>query len=98
MWSAKTLEEHRRIPRRCQCAGWTTWQFTPSSRGHEGIVKLLVENGADINAQGGEYGSALQGASSGGHEAIVKLLVEMGVRRKESTAMHSRGRLLEGTK
>ena len=30
-----------------------------SNAGHEAIVKLLIENGADLNAQGGEYGNAL---------------------------------------
>jgi ankyrin repeat protein len=47
-----------------------------SSGGHEAIVKLLLEKGADVNAQGGDYGNALQAASSEGHEAIVKLLLE----------------------
>ena len=36
------------------------------------------EKGADVNAQGGEYGNALQAASDGGHEAIEKLLIEKG--------------------
>ncbi|KAJ5320720.1 hypothetical protein N7476_003722 [Penicillium atrosanguineum] len=41
---------------------------------HE-IVKLLLDKGADINAQGGEHGSALQAASSKGHHEIIKLLL-----------------------
>ena len=45
-----------------------------SCHGHETIVKLLLENKADVNMQGGLYGNALQAASFGGHEAIVKLL------------------------
>ncbi|KAK7219748.1 hypothetical protein V2G26_007751 [Clonostachys chloroleuca] len=49
-----------------------------SQEGHETIVQLLVEKGADINAQGGEYGNALQAASQEGHETIVQLLVEKG--------------------
>jgi hypothetical protein len=28
------------------------------------VVKLLLEAGADVNAQGGKYGSALRAASS----------------------------------
>jgi ankyrin repeat protein len=40
-------------------------------------VKLLLEKGADVNAQGG-YGNALQAASVGGHEGIMKLLLEKG--------------------
>jgi hypothetical protein len=46
--------------------------------GHEAIVHFLVENGADVNSQGGECGNALWAASSEGHEAIVGLLVEWG--------------------
>jgi ankyrin repeat protein len=46
--------------------------------GHEAIAKLLIEKGADVNAQGGFYGNALQAASYEGHEAIAKLLIEKG--------------------
>jgi hypothetical protein len=31
------------------------------------MVKLLVSKGADVNAQGGYYGNALQAVSYGGH-------------------------------
>jgi ankyrin repeat protein len=41
-------------------------------------VNLLLEKGADVNAQGGEYGNALPAASFGGHEAIANLLLENG--------------------
>ena len=41
-------------------------------------VKLLVDKGADVNAQGGFYGTALQAASGGGYEEIVQLLVDKG--------------------
>ena len=41
-------------------------------------MKMLLENGAEVNAEGGEYGNALQAASYGGNEAIVKLLLENG--------------------
>ncbi|KAF2677730.1 hypothetical protein K458DRAFT_279074, partial [Lentithecium fluviatile CBS 122367] len=37
---------------------------------------LLLREGADVNAQGGAYGNALQAASSGGHEQVVKLLLK----------------------
>ena len=49
-----------------------------SSRGNKAIVKLLLEKGVDVNAEGGEYGNALQAALFGGNEAIVKLLLENG--------------------
>jgi ankyrin repeat protein len=41
-------------------------------------VTLLLEKGADVNAQGGHYGNALQAASGGGHDSIVTLLLEKG--------------------
>ncbi|KAH8695893.1 ankyrin repeat-containing domain protein [Phaeosphaeriaceae sp. PMI808] len=43
-----------------------------------GVVKLLLEKGADVHAQGGWYGNALQAASAKGHEQIVKLLLDQG--------------------
>ncbi|KAJ7675960.1 ankyrin repeat-containing domain protein [Mycena polygramma] len=41
-------------------------------------VRLLLEHGADVNAVGGEYGSALQGAAWYGSLDIVCLLLEHG--------------------
>jgi hypothetical protein len=38
--------------------------------GDEAGVRLLLNEGADVNAEGGEYGNALQAASYGGHEAV----------------------------
>lgn len=51
---------------------------TASWGGHQEIVKLLLDNGAEVNAQGGDYGNALQAASRGGHREIVKLLQRRG--------------------
>jgi hypothetical protein len=39
---------------------------------------ILLEMRADVNAQGGVYGNALQAASYEGHEAIAKLLIDKG--------------------
>ena len=41
-------------------------------------MKLLLENGAGVNAAGGYFGNALQAASYQGNKAIVKLLLENG--------------------
>ncbi|EXU98136.1 ankyrin repeat protein, partial [Metarhizium robertsii] len=49
-----------------------------SFRGHLEIVKLLLDKGADVNAQGGLYGTTLHAASSGGHLEIVQLLLDKG--------------------
>ena len=39
---------------------------------------MLLERGADINVQGGLYGSALQAAVKGGNQEIISLLLERG--------------------
>ncbi|KAH7010690.1 uncharacterized protein B0I36DRAFT_378566 [Microdochium trichocladiopsis] len=38
----------------------------------------LLGEGADVNAQGGDYGNALQAASDGGHREVVQLLLDKG--------------------
>ncbi|KAK1993616.1 purine and uridine phosphorylase [Colletotrichum falcatum] len=38
----------------------------------------LLNKGADVNAQGGYYGNALQAASYGGHKNIVQMLLDRG--------------------
>ncbi|KAH8813960.1 hypothetical protein DL96DRAFT_1821161 [Flagelloscypha sp. PMI_526] len=42
------------------------------------IVQLLIEEGADVNLQGGAHGLALQAAARRGHYAVVRYLVEKG--------------------
>ncbi|KAF2626358.1 hypothetical protein BU25DRAFT_432165 [Macroventuria anomochaeta] len=53
--------------------------------GHDTVVKLLLNKGANVNAQDGKYGNALQAASAEGHdtaastrghEQIVKMLLD----------------------
>jgi hypothetical protein len=46
--------------------------------GHETIVRLLLQNGADVNSMNRLTGTALTCASRGGHEAVVRLLLENG--------------------
>jgi hypothetical protein len=41
-------------------------------------VEVLLLHGADVNAQGGRDGNALQAASAGGHVELVQLLLEKG--------------------
>jgi len=52
--------------------------ISAASNGGQAMVKLLLENGADVNGQGGYYGNVLQAAAGSGHEEIVKLLLEKG--------------------
>ena len=46
--------------------------------GHDEMVNLLLEKGANVNMKGGVYGSALQAASFIGHGQVVKLLLDHG--------------------
>jgi ankyrin repeat protein len=41
-------------------------------------VQMLLDAGADVNAQGGYCGNALQAASWGGHEEVVQMLLAAG--------------------
>jgi ankyrin repeat protein len=52
--------------------------FLAAENGHKEVVKLLIEEGADVSAQSRCYGNALQAASAGGHEAVVRLLLDKG--------------------
>ncbi|KAJ5127852.1 hypothetical protein N7448_008631 [Penicillium atrosanguineum] len=47
-----------------------------SFKGHERVVQLLLEKGADPYALGGKFGSALQAASFAGHDKVVQILLE----------------------
>ncbi len=48
------------------------------SNDHEQVVRVLLDKGADVNAQDGDYGTALQAASSRGHEKMVQTLLSNG--------------------
>ena len=50
-------------------------------KGHEEVVKLLVEKGADLESKGYSR-TPLSLAAMNGHEAVVKLLVEKGANLK----------------
>ena len=67
--------------------------YYASLTGLTGSVDLLIKKGADVNARGENYGSALQAASVEGHDQIVKLLLEKGAdvndeRGEFGTALH----------
>jgi ankyrin repeat protein len=48
------------------------------NHGHYAMAELLLDKGADVNAQGGYLRNALQAASSEDYEAVVKLLLDKG--------------------
>src|SRR6516164_6668264 len=48
-------------------------------RGHEAVVKMLLENGTQLESKDKKYGQTLLlWAAENGHEAVVKLLLEKG--------------------
>jgi ankyrin repeat protein len=49
-----------------------------AARGHEQVIWLLLEKGADVHAAGKFDDSVLQCASENGHEQVVQLLLEKG--------------------
>ena len=66
------------------------------------VVATLLNSGAEVNAQGGHYGNALQAASYDGHEAVVKLLLEKGADVEAQDGQYGRtplsGRQRTGTR
>jgi ankyrin repeat protein len=42
------------------------------------VVWILLDKGADVNAQGGVYSNALQAASCRGHKEVVRMLLDKG--------------------
>jgi hypothetical protein len=49
-----------------------------TANGHEAVVKLLLEKGAELKAKYTHSWTALSWAAEKGHEAVVKLLLEIG--------------------
>ena len=49
-----------------------------AENGHEAVVKLLLEKGADVECKSNDGRTPLWWAAEKGHEAVVKLLLEKG--------------------
>ncbi|KAI9741114.1 MAG: Ankyrin-1 [Cirrosporium novae-zelandiae] len=50
-----------------------------ASRGDRETVEALIKTGVDVNAQGGEYGNALQAAANQGNKEVVEILIKAGI-------------------
>ncbi|KAA6409051.1 MAG: vegetative incompatibility het-e-1 [Lasallia pustulata] len=66
---------HKLVSNR-KIAGIATPLYYGSLAGVTELVQLLLKNEADVNAQGGHFGNALQAASDGGHKSVVQLLLK----------------------
>ena len=49
-----------------------------ANSGNVGAIQLLLDEGANVNTQGGEYGNALQAAIYKGNLAAMQLLLDQG--------------------
>jgi hypothetical protein len=54
---------------------WRIWNCTPAAAHMDLVVQILVENGADVSARGGEYGRAAVCSAS---HSTVQLLTQHG--------------------
>ncbi|RYN72660.1 hypothetical protein AA0120_g12741 [Alternaria tenuissima] len=50
--------------------------FIAAEQGNVGVIEVLLDKGADVNAQGGRYGNALQAALEKGYTEIATLLLD----------------------
>ena len=67
-----------------------------SHQGYENMVKLMLDRGADINAQGPK-GTALEAASYRGHIKLVQLLLNRGARTNPRRTKYTSKTILETT-
>ncbi|KAJ7836130.1 hypothetical protein B0H14DRAFT_3460877 [Mycena olivaceomarginata] len=72
------------------CAGRLPADLWTTAEGNLEIVKLLLEYGAEVNAEGGRYGTALLAAAATVQRdpEIVKLLLEHGADVNAQAAFH----------
>ena len=52
-------------------------------------AQLLLEHGADVNAQGGYFGNALDAAAEGGHEEFVLMLFKKGAKVRAQDGLYT---------
>ena len=74
------LEDGGRADATCERGGVSgvTLLMFAARKGHERVVELLLQRGAEINLQSSEGVTALMDAAGNGHERVVDLLIRRG--------------------
>ena len=62
--------------------------YYASMAGLQKMVQILLDQGVDVNAEGGHICSALHAASSEGHDQIVQMLLAGGANINKCSALH----------
>lgn len=57
-----------------RATGHNTALHVASIAGYEGVVRVLIDAGANTNLLGEKYNSAMEMASRNGHEEVVQML------------------------
>ncbi|RJE17696.1 ankyrin repeat-containing protein, partial [Aspergillus sclerotialis] len=73
----RLIAEDRESIDKIDSSGFSALMWASLNRHYE-VAKLLLERGAKVNSEGGQFGNALQAASDGGHDRIVQMLLERG--------------------
>lgn len=81
----RVLLEHGASPDKADTAGWTPLIHATYFGSSLEMISLLVEKGANVNAQNDRGVTALYLASAGGHETYVKHLLSLGADRALAT-------------
>ena len=55
----------------------------PAWNGHDAVVKLLLEKGAELETKDSDGQTPLSWAAEDGHDAVVKLLLEKGAEKPQ---------------
>jgi len=83
------IESHEATSRRSSLRKTRQTLWDAAASGHEAMVRLLLERGADTESKSGDGWTPLLYAAANGHETVVRLLLEKGA-DMESKDSHGR--------
>ncbi|KAI5840807.1 hypothetical protein DFP73DRAFT_557932 [Morchella snyderi] len=77
-WEIKDLWDDKDIDPGFGNPGHESLLYLASEYGNKDVTYILLDRGADVNAQGGDFGNALQAAAYEGHEKVMQMLLDRG--------------------